>query len=275
MNGKLINLIAVDLDGTLLNERGELTRRTIEAAQAAMRRGASFVLSSGRMPEALKRFTDELNANAPAVCYNGGAVVDMRTFEYLYKTPVPLELAREIAAQAESMGLYIQAFTEGGYIAPEYCDYTRQYEKLSGVKARVVGKKISEALSEAPMKLLIIDTVSGAEAAEAALRRDFEGRANIMRSQKHLIECVGRETGKARALDFLANRLSTRAERAIAFGDGRNDLDMLKWAGASYVMQNAPDELKNADERFLEAPSNAEDGVAKVLESLLENGGIG
>ncbi len=275
MSNRRINLIAVDMDGTLLNTHGELSERTIEAARAAMQRGASFVLSSGRMPRSLKRFTDAIGVNAPAVCYNGGAVVNMQTLEYLYKTPVSLDLALDIARRAEGMGLYLQAFTENGYIVHEYCEYTRQYEKLSGIEATVAGKKITEALTEAPMKLLVIDTPTGAEAIEAVLRGEFADRANIMRSQKHMVECVGRETGKGRALEFLAGKLNTSAEHALAFGDGKNDLDMLKWAGTSYVMQNASDELKHADERFLIAPSNAEDGVAQVIEKLLENSEIG
>ena len=90
-------MIAADIDGTLLNPRRELEKETIEAAQKCMAQGAYFVLSSGRMPPALKDIAQRLHVNAPAVCYNGGAVVDLMNNKTLYSTPVPLELARDDA----------------------------------------------------------------------------------------------------------------------------------------------------------------------------------
>lgn len=263
-------LIAVDIDGTLLNHETRLTERTINAARAAMDAGAMFVLSSGRMPEALSEISRQLNVNAPAVCYNGGAAVVVKTGEVLYKTPVALDLARDIAVKAEEMGLYFHAFVKGGYIAPEYNERTAAYEKMIGVKANVINGKISEHLTEDPMKILIVDTPEGAEKVLPVLQEAFKGRASIMRSQKHLIECVDKNTSKAGALQFLIEKYGIQKEETIAFGDGQNDLEMLKWAGESYVMDNASDLVKNADARFKIAPSNREDGVAQVLEALLK-----
>ena len=268
-------MIAVDLDGTLLDPNGTLNARTVRAARAAMERGAKIVLSSGRMPAALKHIGDEIGVNAPAVCFNGGAVVNLQTGETLYQTPVPMDLARDIARAAEERGMYLHAFVHGGYIAPEYNDKTAAYERLSGVKATVVNRPVSEAMDEAPMKLLIIDTPEGAEAALPGLQAQFAGRATIMRSQKHLIECVDVNTGKAGALSFLAKHLGLTAEEAISFGDGQNDLDMLLWSGESYVMDNAKEALKKASPRFKIAPSNAEQGVAQVIERLIAEDRIG
>ena len=81
-------MIAVDLDGTLLDPNGTLNARTVRAARAAMERGATIVLSSGRMPAALKHIGDEIGVNAPAVCFNGGAVVNLQTGETMYQTTV-------------------------------------------------------------------------------------------------------------------------------------------------------------------------------------------
>ncbi|MBR3927786.1 MAG: HAD family phosphatase [Clostridia bacterium] len=272
---KKIRLIAVDMDGTLLNHEGKLTSRTIEAAKAAMEKGAKFVLSSGRMPEALKAFAGELSVNAPCVCFNGGAAVDVFTDEVYYKTPVPMNLAKDIAETAESMNLYIHAFIRGGYIAPVYNEKTAAYEKLTTVKATVVNGKVSENLTEEPMKILVLDTPEGAEKALPVLQEKFKGRASIMRSQKHLIECVDKNTSKAGALEHLIHALGIDKEETLAFGDGQNDLEMLKWANESYVMDNASDAVKNACERFKTAPSNKEDGVAQVIEQLIKEGRIG
>lgn len=272
---KKIRLIAVDMDGTLLNHEGKLTERTIKAAKAAMEKGAKFVLSSGRMPEALKAFAGELSVNAPCVCFNGGAAIDVFTGEVYYKTPVPMELARDIAKTAESMNLYIHAFIRGGYIAPEYNEKTAKYEQLTTVKATVINGKVSENLTEEPMKILVLDTPEGAEKALPVLQEKFRGRAAIMRSQKHLIECVDKNTSKAGALEHLIQTLGINRDETIAFGDGQNDLEMLRWAGESYVMDNASEIVKTACERFIIAPSNKEDGVAQVIEALIREGRIG
>ena len=270
-----IKLIAVDLDGTLLNPRGELDAETVSAARACMERGARFVLSSGRMPGALRRFCDALRVNAPAVCYNGGALVEIGSGKVLFSTPVPLDLARDIAKTAEDMGLYFHAFIHGGYIAPYYCEKTEAYEKLSGVKAEVVNGAISEKMDEAPMKLLILDTPEGAAKALPVLKEKFAGRANILQNQKHMIECVDKNTGKAGALQYLIGRLGISNEETCAFGDGMNDLDMLRWAAYPYVMETASDAVKKADSRFLRAPSNARAGVAMALEALMNADLIG
>ena len=82
-------------------------------------------------------------------------------------------------------------------------------------------------------------------------------------------------TGKAGALSFLAKHLGLTAEEAISFGDGQNDLDMLLWSGESYVMDNAQEALKKASPRFKIAPSNAEQGVAQVIERLIAEDRIG
>lgn len=268
-------LIAVDLDGTLLNPAGELDERNITAAKAAMRLGAKFVISSGRMPGALMNFARAIGINAPVVCFNGGAVVDVFDNRVLYKTPILLPAAIELARAAEERGLYMHAFSLNGYRAPYYCDKTEAYERLSGVKANVLNANISDNLNEAPMKLLIIDAPETAPEHERALQERFMGRASIMRSQKHFIECVAANAGKAQALGFLAEHLGIPPAFALAFGDGPNDVDMLNWAGTSYVMQNAPESVRAASPRFITAPSNARCGVARVLESLMEQGLIG
>ena len=114
----------------------------MDAARACMRAGAYFVLSSGRMPPALRPIADALQVNAPAVCYNGGAVVDMASGKALFSTPLDIELARRIAKRCEEMGLYLHAFVHGSYIAPYYSDaLTRPYEELCGVKATVINGK--------------------------------------------------------------------------------------------------------------------------------------
>ena len=264
-------LIAVDIDGTLLNPLRELEKPTIEAARACMDKGAYFVLSSGRMPAALKDIGEKLGVNAPAVCYNGGAVVELGTGKTLFSTPVDLELAREIALTLEEMGLYFHAFIHGAYIAPYRCALTEGYEALCGVKAKIVDMPISRALDEAPMKLLVLDTPEGAQKALPILRQKFGDRANLMQSQKHMIECVGKQTSKAGALEFLREYLGVSKDETCAFGDGQNDLEMLLWAKYPYVMENASDSVKLASDRFMIAPPNSALGVARVLMEEIEH----
>lgn len=258
-------LIAVDIDGTLLNPARELEEETVRAAKKAMEAGAYFVLSSGRMPQALKSIAERLGVNAPAVCFNGGAVVDVMTGKTLFSTPVDLSLAREIAVFGEEKGLYMHAFIHGSYIAPRFTDMTQDYQTMVGVKANVINGNISEYLDEAPMKLLVLDKPEECARILPVLQEKFGDRANIMPSQKHIIECVGKQTSKARALEFVRQMLDIPYEETCAFGDGMNDLEMLLWSAHPYVMDNASDALKKASDRFVIAPSNADFGVARVL----------
>ena len=269
-----IRLIALDMDGTLLDPQSRLTERTIKALRAAGEKGAGIVLASGRMPCALRGFVSTLNITAPLIAYNGALIADSRTEEPMASFPVEAALAREIAAACEELNLHIQAYRGDAFCCERDNVFARDYQAfLDGpVRMEAVGRKLSEWLDFDTPKLLAIDMVERISELLPILRECFAGRVKVATSQPRFIEFVSPKAGKAVALERLSELTGIAREDIAAFGDGLNDLDMIEWAGRGYAMANAPEAVRAKADAI--APSNAEDGVAQVVEQLIERGEI-
>ena len=268
-------LIALDMDGTVLDSRHALTPRTIGALIDAGHAGARVVLASGRMPCALGPFIEKLHITAPLICYNGALVARDAKGEALGAFPIEAALAREACAACEAMGLHVQAYHEDAFYCARDNAFGRDYKAFLNcpVKMNVTGEDMSAWLTFDTPKLLAIDTPDRIQAALPVLRERFAGRLKIATSQPRFIEFVSPRAGKAAALEKLCALEGVRREEVIAFGDGLNDLDMLKWAGTACAMKNAVAEVKAAADSV--APSNDQDGVAQIVQGLITAGMIG
>lgn len=268
-------LIVMDMDGTLLDPQSRLTERTIAALRRAGETGAGVVLASGRMPCALRSFVETLKLTAPLIAYNGALIADPRTEETLASFPIEAALGREIAAACEDMNLHIQAYRGDAFLCEEANAFARDYQAFLNCPVRLVavGEKLSRWLDFDSPKFLAIDTPERIQAALPALRERFAGRVKVATSQPRFIEFVSPKAGKAAALEQMCALMGVAREEVAAFGDGLNDLDMIEWAGTGYAMANAAEAVKARADRI--APSNAEDGVAQVVEALMRDGQIG
>ena len=272
----MLRLIAADLDDTLLTPASDLSERTLAALRAAMAAGCRVSLSSGRMLEAMLPFAQRIGVNAPMLLYNGAMIYDHNADRTLYAPRIPWETALRIVRCVEALGLYIQLYPGKGYFCDEVCDHTRAYERNIRVPATPVHRPMSQWLLENRcdmQKLLVIDTPQGADRAQAALREAVPRGACYLKSKPHFLEIAPEGVDKGRSLARLAELLDLSREEVMAFGDGQNDAPMLAWAGEGWAMANAcPQALAAAD---YVAPSNAEDGVAQVIERALAEGRMG
>ena len=268
----LIRLIATDMDDTLLDADGKLSPRTLWAVKSVVASGALFSLSSGRMPEALVPMAEELGVNAPLISYNGALIYDFKNRCALYQHAIPLDTAREVLKSLESFGVYAQGYSKDGIFCREKCEYTRQYEKSIRVLANEVHRPLSEWVDEDMIKLLGIDKPERLDALIPQLQAQFPN-VLFMKSRSHYLEIVAKGVDKGDAIRRLAELTGVKIEETLAFGDGQNDLPLIQTAGIGYAMENAVEPLKRVADRI--APKNTQDGVAQVLERMLESGEIG
>lgn len=270
-----IKLIALDMDGTLLNPEGQLTARTISALKDARAHGAVVTLSSGRMPCALRPFVKELGIDAPLICYNGALTVDSRTEAPLSSAPLSPEMAREIARACEARNLHVQAYRGEAFVCAAHGQFAQDYlDFLKGTgRLEVTGRPLSECLDFETPKMLAIDTPARIAELLPDLKARFEGRVRVATSQPRFIEFVNPAAGKAAALAQLSRLLGVAQADTAAFGDGLNDLDMIEWAGTGFVMANGAKAMLEAADVIV--PSNAEDGVAQTVERLIREGRLG
>ena len=268
-----IQLIASDLDETLLNKRAELTHRTVQALRHAMEAGALVSLASGRMVKAITRYAGEIAVNAPVIAFNGALVYDLQRGEALAAREIPLEDAIAVALAAEERGVHVQAFTREGYFFERENAFSDLYARgIGGITGKAVGQKLSGWIGAPLCKLLLI-AEPPPEAANlvAELSPKFHGRMEIALSRPNYVECTAAGVHKGAALEALASLMGIPRENVAAFGDNENDVSMLRWAGCGYAVANAPEKVR---EGLLEAPASDQDGVAQVIERLLDEGRI-
>jgi Cof subfamily protein (haloacid dehalogenase superfamily) len=267
-----IQLIASDLDETLLNKRAELTSRTVRALRRAMEAGALVSLASGRMVKAMARYAGEIRVNAPMIAFNGALVYDLQRQTALAAREIPAGDAVNVALAAEELGIHVQAFTREGYFFERENAFSDLYARgIGGIAGEPVGKKLSEWIAFPLSKLLLIAEPQVASRLVRELSPRFAGRMEIALSRPNYVECTAAGVHKGAALEALAHLLGIPRENVAAFGDNENDVSMLRWAGHGFAVANAPEGVRRG---LLEAPPSDQDGVAQVIERLLDEGRI-
>ncbi|CAN5383352.1 Cof-type HAD-IIB family hydrolase [soil metagenome] len=262
-------LIASDVDGTLLDEDEQVTKRTRDAVRAAVAAGAQFVIATGRPPRWIKPVVDALGFAPMSVCANGAVLYDPSTDRIISARTLSAEALAALAEIAlrsiPGAGLAVERVGRSAHDAA-----TPQFVSSPGYEHAWLNPdntevSLEDLLSAPAVKLLI--RKSGATSSEMAaeLAKHIGSHGDITYSTNNgLIEIVPRGISKATGVAEVATPLGITAADVIAFGDMPNDIPMLQWAGHGVAMGNAhPEAIAAANE--VTAP-NSDDGLARVLE---------
>ena len=249
-------LIAVDLDGTLYNDEPAISPATIQALIKAQEMGIRVAISSGRPLPGLFHARDALNLqkyHGMLVSYNGGKVVDTTNHETLYENAIPHELAVEVLKYLGNFPV-IPMIDDGNVLYVTDKNAYRVREEALNDSMNCV--EVPTAIE--PEKLPDVFKVIG---------KPYEGILDFVQSADFYIEAVPHGTSKATGLLKVCEKLGIHSDQIIAFGDAKNDLEMIKLAGHGVAMGNACDELKEcADEVTL---TNNENGIVHTLNHLI------
>ena len=271
-NDMPIQMIASDLDETLLNKRAELTPRTVSALRRAMGAGVRVVLASGRMVKAMAAYAGEIGVNAPVIAFNGALIYDLNSKEAIEAREIAPEDARLVARAAEELGVHVQAFTrEEYYFERENVQSERYARGIGGIVGVPVGAPLSEWIDVPLCKLLLIAEPPVVADLARALPPRFSGRVEFALSRPNYLECTAAGVTKGAALETLSMRLGISQAEVAAFGDNENDLSMIRWAGHGYAVENAPPHVRA---EALPAPASDLDGVAQVIERFLDEDAV-
>jgi Cof subfamily protein (haloacid dehalogenase superfamily) len=255
-----IDLIALDLDGTLLNTDEHVSLRNQRAIARALEAGIRVVFVTGRGVETPVRLSRELGLNLPVICAHGALTKDFGSNKTLVHIPVPLVYAKPMIEFAEEAKLQVAVYVEEFFY--RITGGEAFMADMAGPSWREVNS-LAELLTEAPTFIRFL----GAEAV-AAMDREFGAFPLNFRYETwgKFVECavLSREAGKKQALVRLCADFQITRDRVLAIGDSRNDVPMLQWAGVGIAMGNALDEVKKSVQ--ITTATNDEDGVALAIE---------
>ena len=270
---KNVRLIALDLDGTLLNDAKELTERTQRALEAASRSGIEVVLSTGRPVTALPQEVAHFPYIKYALTADGARIENLRTGELLFEGLIPKEMVRPIYDIFDDYDVIEEIYIKGqGYISERDIDHLEEYttNPAHAAYARRTRKRVEDIHD------LLDQDIDKAH----ALFKSFEDREDAMRRIRQIadlelcdafpinLEVSAPGINKGEGLKILGEKLGIGTKDMMAFGDSNNDSAMLQTAGVAVVMDNAYESVKEIADMI--APSNEEDGVAAVIEQMLE-----
>lgn len=272
-----MHLIASDVDGTLVPRLGPMSDRTVAALAAARDAGVHVVLATGRPPRWMGGIVERAGLRGRAVLANGALVVDLHRLD---EPDAGVVRARTIrGSDVRDMTDAVRRAVPGASFAVETArDFGVEPGWPSPVEADLPRASLDDLLRQAGddvIKLLVKtaepERPGLADAMLAAVAGIVAGRAEATHSGDHLplVEIGPAGVDKAAALAEVAAELGVVAADTVAFGDMPNDVAMLRWAGAGYAMADGHPVAREAADHL--APPCAEDGVAQVLERLLED----
>ena len=244
-----------------------LRPRTAAALRAARAAGIHVVIATGRMYRSVRPYAEAVGIVDPLVCYQGAAVVDRVSGEWLLHEPIPLALAREAIGAVQDEGFALNCYVDDELYVAAITEHARAYADFQSIPLHEVGDLLGW-IERPPTKLVVVDDPAALDALRPRLEARFGGRLYIAKSLPYFLELASPAISKGSGLAFVAEHVGFAAERTIAFGDGENDLELLDWAGFGIAVENADDRLKGRADWI--CPSAEEEGVAQVLEALLD-----
>lgn len=267
MNHLPYRAIALDLDGTLTNHDKVVTPKTRKALLQAEAEGVVIILASGRPTYGIEPVAECLELDKRGgyiLSYNGGNIVNAKTGEKLFAQFLPDEVIPILYRYAKEKNHALLGYA-GNEIITEMPDdqYVKEESRINKMNIRKV-ENLFEALEPHPTKLLMTGDPADMLKAENELSEILGDRMDIFRSAPFFLELVPKGIDKAKSLLRLLAKINLTPADMIAFGDGYNDLSMLKLAGMGVAMQNAAPEVR-AEADYITL-SNEEDGIAAALE---------
>ncbi|MGY3718277.1 Cof-type HAD-IIB family hydrolase [Sutcliffiella cohnii] len=280
----MIKCIAIDMDGTLLNQNHVVSKQNADAIKLAQQKGIEVVIATGRSYKEASPVLKEAGIETPIICVNGAEVRSV-TGEVQYYTPLHNEEVKKVVTVLNKHDIYFEMYTQEGTYSN---DYDKALATIIDIFASANRTQAYEEVVEAAKErftegnIQIIDSYEGLLESDDTIvykllafsldSNNLENARNELKSMEKIavsasgkenIEITSVEAQKGIALtSFTAERNISMAD-AMAIGDNFNDISMLERAGHSVAMGNAPDEVKNAAKSVTD--TNINSGVAKAI----------
>lgn len=266
-----IHLVAIDLDGTLLNSAKQVTETSAAVLRRVREEGSvHVVLASARPPRTVRPFYDRLELETPMICYNGALVVDPPSGRVILHRPISGAIARGIIALARRE--YPEVLVSAEVLDRWYTD--RLDPAYVTETAKLVGPDLIAPVDAWPggavTKLLLLGEPSRLGELAGEIRQRYLRQVTITKTEEHILQIGHATVSKAKALRAVAGELGVARHQVMAIGDNDNDVEMLAWAGIAVAMGNAtPAVLAVADHV---TDHHDADGAARAIHRLIVEG---
>lgn len=265
-------ILFTDLDGTLLDEKKQISIKNRVAIELALSSGHKIVIATGRPLSSAKILARELSLNRQG-CYiiasNGAVLYDCYQKKILFQKGVPLKYVRPLFNRAYRENLHVHTYSETNILSERDTKEIRWYEKTIRVPALIV-EDVTKALTFDPVKVLLIHLESKQRLIDFQRKHSgwCKGKFESIFSCDSMLEYCPVSTSKGDAVIRLCNLLQIPIENSISAGDAENDISMIQAAGTGCVMCNGSKETKDYAD-YITRQDNNHDGVAEIIEEFM------
>ena len=265
-----IKLVAFDLDGTLFNDKKEVTPETFATLERAAKMGIEIVPATGRFWNAIPESIKAMKFIRYMISLNGSEIFDVKEMKSLASFTIPIERAETLCRVCDELPVLYDFVSDGqGYMKREHHERIPEFMILGEWQVKVMRDL-----------RIPVDDIYGVLRQQKGVQKmqiyttDKILRENLLKSLPYVfpnvlftssvpnnIEINDPKANKGDGLKFLAEHLGLPAESTLAFGDGLNDMSMIEYAGIGAAMSNGVPELKAVADYI--APDNNNNGVAE------------
>lgn len=267
---KMYKLIALDMDGTLLNKNGEVSEGNKIAIKKAIEKGIKVVLCSGRNIDGLEKFLEELSLKEDGqyiITCNGGAIYSCHDKKVISSIMMKGKDIHKISKLSKELGIKMQVYTLDKCIATEENEYTEFERNHIGTTIKIINDYNEINEDEELMKALLLEKAEILDEKIKKIPQEYREKYNLVKSLPQTLEVMPKNCNKAIGIKNLIEKIGIKPEEVIAIGDECNDLEMIEFAGLGVAMGNGNVKVKEIANYITE--SNNEDGVAKVIEKFI------
>ena len=290
----MYKMVAVDLDGTMLNSYGEVTENTKRVVKQTIKKGTEVVIASGRTIDSIKEIAKDIGASKYIIAGNGAVLYDTKTDKILYENYIPLNKALEIIDICEQNSIYYNVYTNKSIIADSLrynvlYYYKENLKKDDSKKTSItlvdnIPNYIKEMKNEKIMKIIVCDITKSVFKSIIKMftpvqdvdvldishmaRKIIKHGSTQIPIEYYYTEISMKDVNKWNAIEFLINNLNIKREEVITIGDNMNDKEMIEQAGLGIAMKNGGPRITEVAD-FITDDNNNE-GVAKAIEKFVK-----
>ncbi len=258
-------LAFVDLDGTLLGPEKTISAENRNALARLRSSGVEVIAASGRHHSNIASF-HEIGEQGWMLSSHGAVVRHRRTDEWLLEMTMSPDHVAEITSRGRELGMTLIAYhRDGAYIERE-SPWTDLYARQAGWTPRIVDFRTLPA--DGFQKIIWSEDGARIETIAPSIQREFRERAHVVVTDPELLEFLSPGANKAAGAQALTNRLGIAAGQTLAFGDGNNDVELLRWAGLSVAMNHGRASARRAA-GFVSPPGPEESAFARAVDLAL------
>ncbi|MCL5947324.1 MAG: Cof-type HAD-IIB family hydrolase [Chloroflexi bacterium] len=257
MSATLYQLLALDLDGTLLDPRGEVSQQNYEAVLAAQQTGVKVVLASGRAPREIREIHRYLSLTTPFIAIDGAIILNHNKDRILVHNPLPHPIVHSLHTIIHRHDPAIEIHHEMQHGLDDSRSVHRS-EMIGGLESPLTSTSI------AINKLWFTGQSAAITAIQTHIQAELHHACSWLAFDDISLSLYAKGTSKAHALQWLAARYGIPVSQIMAIGDNINDLEMLHWAGLGIAMANAHVNIRTIAKA--ETCSNSDHGVARAIE---------